>query len=122
LAEGTELDEEGLPTAPTAAQGDGIAAGRSPLSDDGKPDAVLHLRYRKLQGLAGSERNFRENIDRKPCDRDPHQIVREKLQHLGVNNASRLQRQIGRGTLGGNYWKDRIDRDRHFQVSLSRKR
>src|SRR6266513_616834 len=36
----------------------------------------------------------------------------------GVDHRSRLQHQIGRRALGGNHGKDRIDGDRHFEVSL----
>jgi hypothetical protein len=90
----------------------------SALSDNREPDTVRGLRYRKLQDLADLQRNFRENIDRKTRYRDPHQIVGEKLEHLGIDHTSRLQHEFGRCALGGNHRKDRIDGDRHVSAPL----
>jgi len=40
---------------------------------------------------------------------------------LGINNRSRLQHDVSRCALGGNYREDRVDRDRHFKASLGGK-
>ena len=67
---------------------------------DRQPDAAFGLRYRKLQVLPGLERNFREHVDGKTGDRDLHEILGERIEHLRVDHRPRLQHEPGRRAAG----------------------